>query len=43
MPRGDLRDPQWQELLYSDPRSHPEARLHGAEAIGAFVQAPPRR
>ena len=38
---GDLRDPQWQELLYRDPRSHPEARLHVAETIGAFVQRLP--
>ena len=38
---GDLHDPQWQELLYRDPRSQPEARRHVAETIGAFVQRLP--
>ena len=37
----DLRDPQYQELLFRDPRSNPEGRLHVAKTIGAFVQSLP--
>ena len=37
----DLREPQYQELLFRDPRSNPEGRRHVADTIGAFVQRLP--
>jgi crotonobetainyl-CoA:carnitine CoA-transferase CaiB-like acyl-CoA transferase len=37
----DLRDPKYQELLFSDPRAHQEERLHVANTIGNFVQSRP--
>ena len=38
---ADLRDEQYQELLFSDPRANPEGRRHVADTIGAFVQSRP--
>ena len=37
----DLRDEQYQELLFSDPRANPEGRRHVADTIGEFVQSLP--
>ena len=38
---GDLREPEYQELLFRDPRSNPEGRRHVADTIGDFVQRLP--
>ena len=38
---GDLRDEQYQELLFRDPRANPEGRRHVADTIGQFVQSLP--
>ena len=38
---GDLRDEQYQELLFSDPRANLEGRRHVAKTIGDFVQSRP--
>lgn len=38
---ADLRDEQYQELLFSDPRANPEGRRHVADTIGQFVQSLP--
>jgi benzylsuccinate CoA-transferase BbsE subunit len=35
---GDLHDPKYVEVLYTDPTRNVEIRNHVAEAIGAFVQ-----
>lgn len=37
----DLRESQYQELLFRDPRSNPEGRRHVADTIGDFVQRLP--
>ena len=38
---GDLRDAEYQELLFRDPRANPEGRRHVADTIGDFVQRLP--
>ena len=34
----DLRDAKYEEVVYSDPRAHPEERAHVAEVVGKFAQ-----
>jgi crotonobetainyl-CoA:carnitine CoA-transferase CaiB-like acyl-CoA transferase len=38
---GDLRDPRYADVIYSDPRSHPVERRQIAEAVGRFIQTRP--
>ena len=35
---GDLHDARYEEVIFTDPRSHPEERRHVAETVGRFAE-----